>query len=119
MVARSIAFAQTTKALEALQSSEVSLYTNRIALADRYRQAHDADRADELLDECPVSLRDWEWRYLKRRHFEDVTAYPDHDGPVASAALSADGRHLVSADTDHDGPVASVALSADGRASAH
>ena len=79
-------------------SSEASLYTNRIALADRYRQAHDADRADELLDECPVALRDWEWRYLKRRHFEDVTVYPDHEGPVHSVALSPDGRYLVSVD---------------------
>ena len=80
------------------RSAEVNLYTNRIALADRYRQAHDADRADELLDECPVALRDWEWRYLKRRHFEDVTVYPDHDGAVLSVALSPDGRYLVSVD---------------------
>ena len=85
---RAIAVAQTKKAIEALERSDASLYLNRIALADRYRQAHDADRADELLDDCPVALRDWEWRYLKRRHFEDVTVYPDHDGPVASVALS-------------------------------
>src|SRR5207302_745806 len=91
---------QTKKALEALQISEASLYTNGIALADRYRQAHDADRADELLDDCPDSLRDWEWRYLKRRHFEDVTVYPDHDGPVASVALSPDSRRLVAGHED-------------------
>ena len=35
VVARSFAVAQATKALEALQSSEASLYTNRIALAER------------------------------------------------------------------------------------
>jgi WD40 repeat protein len=99
VVARSIAVAQTTKALEALQSSEANLYTNRIALADRYRQAHDADRAHELLDDCPVALRDWEWRYLKRRHFEDVTVYPVH-GAAAAVALSADSRYLVSVNFD-------------------
>ena len=106
---------QWRRAVSALELAEVHLYTNRIALADRYRQAHDADRADELLDECPAALRDWEWRYLKRRSFEDVTVYPDHDGPATSVALSADGRHLVSVNPDQDGPVTSVALSADGR----
>src|SRR5262249_8107343 len=96
VVARTNADAHAKKAVEALRSSEVNLYTNRIALADRYRQVHDADRADELLDECPVSLRDWEWRYLKRRHFEEARAYHDDDGALASVALSADGRYLVS-----------------------
>jgi WD40 repeat protein len=83
---------QWRRAVSALDSAEAHLYTNRIALADRYRQAHDADRADELLDECPTGLRDWEWRYLKRRHFEDVSV---HDGG-SEFALSADGRFLAS-----------------------
>src|SRR5262249_15266344 len=38
------------------------------------------------------ALRDWEWRYLKRRHFEDVMV---HDGG-GLVALSADGRYLAS-----------------------
>ena len=78
VVARSIALAQAQKALDALESSEASLYSNRIALAERHRLAHDADRADELLDECPARSRDWEWRYLKRRLYEDVKVYSDH-----------------------------------------
>jgi WD40 repeat protein len=98
VVARAHAVEQTKKALQALQSSEASLYANRIALADRYRQVHDADRSDELLDDCPVALRDWEWRYLKRRSFEDVRVYGDHDGVVAAAVFSPDGRYLVSVD---------------------
>src|SRR5262249_14252590 len=40
--------------------------------------------------------RDWEWRYLKRRHYEDVRSYGDHESAVASLALSRDGRFLVS-----------------------
>ena len=43
-------------------------------------------------------LRDWEWRYLKRRHFEDVKVHADHDGDVLSAAFSPDGRYLVAVD---------------------
>src|SRR5262249_43130486 len=45
------------------------------------------------------ALGDWEWRYLKRRSFEDVRVYGDHDGPVGTAAFSPDGRYLVSSDT--------------------
>jgi WD40 repeat protein len=87
---------QWRRAVSERDTAEVHLYTNRIALADRYRRAHDADRADELLDDCPVALRDWEWRYLKRRHLEDEQVVRDHDGALASLALSADGRYLVS-----------------------
>src|SRR5262249_54815463 len=38
------------------------------------------------------------WRYLKRRHFEEVKDYPDHEGPIRAIALSPDGRYLVSVD---------------------
>src|SRR5262249_34839103 len=66
LVARSHAITQADKALEALNRSKANLYANRIALADRYRTAHDVHLADQVLDECPVSLRAWEWHYLKR-----------------------------------------------------
>src|SRR5262249_4535153 len=46
-----------------------------------------------------VSLRDWEWRYLKRRRFEGVAVYPD-GSMVVWVALSADGRYLASANYD-------------------
>ena len=98
VVARGTALAQAQRALHALESSEVSLYSNRIALAERHRMAHDADRADELLDECPLALRDWEWRYLKRRLYEDVKIYSDTRSSVSSLTLSPDGRYLVSVD---------------------
>jgi eukaryotic-like serine/threonine-protein kinase len=98
VVARGNALVQAKKTLDALDSSEASLYSNRIALAERHRLSHDADRADALLEECPISLRDWEWRYLKRRSYEDVTVYSDHQSAVTSIALSRDGRYLVSVD---------------------
>jgi WD40 repeat protein len=98
VVARAAADNNAETALNALKRSEASLYSNRIALADQYRRAHDSDRADELLEECPVAFRDWEWRHLKRRLIEEDTVYPDHDGAVRGAALDPDGRYLVSID---------------------
>jgi eukaryotic-like serine/threonine-protein kinase len=98
VTARAVAVAQTSKAVEALRNSEASLYSNQIALAERYRLAHDTARAEQLLDECPDLLRDWEWRYLKRRLVEDVRVYRGHDALVSSIAFSPDDRYLVSQD---------------------
>jgi WD40 repeat protein len=102
VAARGVAMAQTNRAVEALRNSESSLYSNRIALAERHRLAHDTARAEQLLDECPVSLRDWEWRYLKRRLVEGVRIYTDNEGPVFSVALSPDDRYIVSRDSGRD-----------------
>ncbi len=103
---------QTQSALESLGRARASLYVNRIALADRERSNHDADRADELLDECPVALRDWEWRYLKRRQHEEVRSYSGRADAVRSLAFTPDGRFTVSTDF---GPTIHVRDRATGR----
>jgi WD40 repeat protein/serine/threonine protein kinase len=43
-----------------------TLYFNRIALTERELAAKNLRRVDQLLAECPVELRGWEWNYLKR-----------------------------------------------------
>lgn len=40
-------------------------YAYLVALAKREWEAGTLDRAQEILEECPTSLRNWEWRYLK------------------------------------------------------
>ena len=133
VAARGTALAQARRALDALESSEANLYSNRIGLAERHRLSHDADRADELLEECPVALRDWEWRHLKRRAYEDVNVYSDERSGVASLVLSPDGRYLVTVGSSRSihvrdletgracdlpglpGQMSAVALSPDGR----
>jgi WD40 repeat protein len=83
------------QALAALDRSESSLYLNRIALAERYWQASNQARADQILDACPPKLRDWEWRYLKRLgHSEVLTLGGDQ------AAYSPDGKLLATSAKD-------------------
>lgn len=79
---------------------EQQLYFNRIALAERELSANDTGRAAELLDECPPRLRDWEWRYLQRRRYEDPLTLTGHRGYVFGIAFSPDDRWLASAGFD-------------------
>src|SRR4029079_861994 len=44
-----------------------SAYLKHIALAHEAVSARQLSRADELLEPCESSLRDWEWHYLQRR----------------------------------------------------
>jgi hypothetical protein len=46
---------------DAKARNEGQLYFHRIALAQREWQAGDALRAMQLLNDCPPSLRGWEW----------------------------------------------------------
>jgi WD40 repeat protein/serine/threonine protein kinase len=59
---------------DAKKKLESNLYFTHIALAERELASNNPGRAEELLDECPVPLRDWEWYYLKRlRHTPPLT----------------------------------------------
>ncbi|HQR08272.1 MAG TPA: serine/threonine-protein kinase [Gemmatales bacterium] len=69
--------AETTaknETLHALDREKQTGYYRLVAFAQSEWQANDVQRANELLEECPESLRQWEWRYLKRQcHAESLT----------------------------------------------
>lgn len=127
---------QRRRAESALQQARVTLYANRIALAQREWQANNARRTEEVLDTCPLDLRQWEWRYLKRLCHADLhTSY--FRTAIAtgnSAALSPDGQRLAVGGRDqsvkvwdlasgqellslkgHTGVISSVAFRPDGK----
>src|SRR5579864_1400460 len=79
---------------------EVNLYFSRIALAERELAANHGGRAEELLDQCRVDQRAWEWHFLKRRMHEEPLALPGHTKAVRSVAFGPDGRVLASASLD-------------------
>lgn len=107
-----------------------SLYFHRVALAERELAASREGRAEELLDECPVSLRSWE------RGAEPIT-FRGHSAWVWRATFSPDGQYVASAGgipligeikiwkpttgevvrtlRSHIGPVIGVAFSPDGQ----
>lgn len=78
-------------------------YLNHISLAQRELDADNIMRVNELLEECPPELRQWEWRYLKRMANADKLA-------IASwrASISPDGRWV--SFRDMSGPKGFVVL---------
>jgi WD40 repeat protein/tRNA A-37 threonylcarbamoyl transferase component Bud32 len=62
--------------------ADATSYVNGIALAERYWSSNNIELADRTLDECPLPLRHWEWRYLKRLCHADLRTV---EGPSALA----------------------------------
>src|SRR5262249_22287852 len=79
---------------------EARLYFHRIALAHRELSADNLGRAQELLDECPVGLRRWEWDYLNRLCRVEPMILRGSERGVPGAAFGPDGRRLASANGD-------------------
>ena len=56
-------------------------------MAERELAAGNVGRAEELLDECPLRLRGWEWRHLKRRPYGPLT-FREHGSGVWTMAFT-------------------------------
>src|SRR5262249_37365783 len=72
---------------QALEREQWTLYFQRIALAARELEGGSVGRAEELLEECPVELRGWEWHYLKRRLHQGPIALRGSGGWLSSVAF--------------------------------
>jgi eukaryotic-like serine/threonine-protein kinase len=65
-------------------------YLDRIAAAERAWFANDVENAEKLLDDCPTSLRRWEWYYLKRQCHAERLMLRGHNGVTCSVAFAPD-----------------------------
>lgn len=99
-IARRDAEEHACKAAEALVSAKASLYFLQISLAEREWLAANVGRVDELLDACPLPLRQWEWYYLKQLCHPELFVLRGHTRPVMKVAASPDGQQLASAGWD-------------------
>jgi WD40 repeat protein len=88
---------QWQRAERSLQRAGTNLYFNRIALAHHEWLDYNVARADELLAECPLHQRQWEWRYVKGLCTSNLLTLRGHADGVTSVAFSPDGRFLASA----------------------
>jgi eukaryotic-like serine/threonine-protein kinase len=79
---------------------EQRLYYHRVGLAERELDAQNLRRATELLADCPVGLRGWEWRVLDRLCRSDQTILRGHTAAVATVAYAPDGRFIASGGHD-------------------
>jgi WD40 repeat protein/serine/threonine protein kinase len=84
---------------QALEREKDSSYVQRIALAERELAAGNVGRSEELLNECPLDRRGWEWRFLKRQRYGNPPPM-QHNTTAVLAAYSPDGRHLATGAMD-------------------
>src|SRR5262249_48290400 len=89
--------------------AEFALYVNRVMRAHVEWKDHAVGRADQLLDQCPRDLRNWEWRYVKRlchadllspNGYANLLTLRGHSGPVNGVCFSPNGKRLASASSD-------------------
>jgi WD40 repeat protein/serine/threonine protein kinase len=64
-----------------------------------WRQGH-LPAARQLLDECPVDMRGWEWHYLQRLARQEITPLEGHGPGATFVALSPSGGTILSAGQD-------------------
>ena len=92
---------QATADLEANEELNLrSLYALQLSKAAAICE-RDPKLALELLDNlenCPVAMRDYAWRYLRRLCQREEWAYHAHAAPVVAVAASADGALVATAD---------------------
>jgi WD40 repeat protein/serine/threonine protein kinase len=84
---------------EAQQKMIASHYYQTIALVERERSTGNVRRAEQLLEQCPVALRGWEWDYLRRQRYGNPRPL-DQGSHLYGLAVSPDGRRLAGGGSD-------------------
>ena len=84
-------------------AAENNAYAKNIGLAYREWQANNLDRAQQLLEDCPKSLRRMEWNYVEWLCHGESAGFHAHDGGVRCLAVSPDGLIIATA-SDEAGP---------------
>lgn len=92
--ARREADMQRQQAEAALHRAEMQLYHYRVILAEREWSAGHGSRAQQLLDECAVPQRQWEWHYLQRGVRQETEKGVFHGQPLRGLAFTPDGKRL-------------------------
>ena len=87
------------EARTALGRAERTLYFASLNLAERAWREHRLGDMEQVLADCPQSLREWEWRYFHGLLQTELFLLP-HDCVVNSVAFSPDGKRLASGCAD-------------------
>jgi len=90
---------QKLEAERAREKAERFHYFLRINYAQREWLVNNIANAEQLLDECPRELRQWEWSYLKRLCHADIVTI-DGRSSIRTVAFSPNTNLLISISTN-------------------
>ncbi|HEX3998170.1 MAG TPA: protein kinase [Pirellulales bacterium] len=107
-VAKQQATADADSAKKAKKAEEYQAYVARIGLAAAQIDGNAFDTAEQLLNDCPQAMRDWEWGRLRFLSTQSVQDYPGQV-PVDSVAFDHEGKRFVSGSWDGEVRVWDVA----------
>ena len=74
---------------------EKLLYSTNISLAYREWQDNNPIRAEQLLNECPEELRNWEWHYIASLNRQQELSLFGHTGAAGEVRFGPQGRRLM------------------------
>ncbi|MCY2978462.1 MAG: protein kinase [Planctomycetota bacterium] len=80
----------------AQRRAERSSYLHRVGQARGEWLADQVGRADQLLDDCPDVMRNWEWSYLKTLCHAELQTLRGHHDRVSCLDYSPDGKTIAS-----------------------
>ncbi|HEY7157780.1 MAG TPA: serine/threonine-protein kinase, partial [Gemmataceae bacterium] len=91
---------EATRANTEASQAKLRAYFLSMMLSRREWLTGNVAAAEKLLDECPASLRHWEWGYLKQLCNADLLTLEGHASAVCAVAFEPSGRRLASAGMD-------------------
>jgi eukaryotic-like serine/threonine-protein kinase len=96
---RTQALSERTEALDRLQAlrdrERHLAYFQTISLAERELVAGNIARVEQILGECPVEMRAWEWRYLSQQCHAELHSHSVLDEPACIRCVSGNDRIYV------------------------
>jgi WD40 repeat protein len=87
---------------QAFDNLQKNAYVLRIGRADQLWRRGNNVGAEELLNQCPPELRNWEWRYLRSLASSDLFALHGRGTTLQNVTYSPDGTSLASASSNGD-----------------
>jgi WD40 repeat protein len=89
------------KAVAHAEAERRTAYARTIPLAYAEWRAGNAGPANQMLEECLLELRGWEWHYLRRLfQAHQIETLTGHEAGVLAVAFSPDGKRVAAASAD-------------------
>jgi serine/threonine protein kinase/WD40 repeat protein len=107
-IARQNEVDQRQKTQRALEEARANLYSNHIKLAYQYWNRDNIAEAEQILTQCPLNLRHWEWRYLNHLNHAELLSLPANGRVTSAVHFNRDGTRMLTISHRNEGDSSAV-----------